>query len=239
MIREMREQILAEIKRLAAENGTPPGKRVFARRTCIREHQWSGLIWARWSDALTEAGLKGNALQGRFATEDVLLKVIEACRHYGRVPTTPETKLYGAKNPPFPSHATISNHFPTRAHLFQALAKYASQLEGYEDIASMLPEKEEPDEAPLPPARRADGSVYLLKSGNYYKVGRSDELERRVKEICISLPETVSLVHTITTDDPAGIEAYWHRRFADRRANGEWFKLDSNDLAAFRKRRYQ
>ena len=106
----------------------------------------------------------------------------------------------------------------------------------FADLIALLPEPPTPEEAST---TRGEGFVYLLKSGTHYKIGCSDNIEQRVRQITVSLPEKVTLVHTIRTDDPPGIEAYWHRRFAEQRAHGEWFRLSAADLRAFKRRRFQ
>lgn len=82
------------------------------------------------------------------------------------------------------------------------------------------------------------GFVYLMKSGHFYKVGRSNSAGRREYELAIQLPEKAITVHTIRTDDPVGIEEYWHKRFDSKRKNGEWFALEASDVAAFRRRKF-
>jgi hypothetical protein len=233
----MREQILAEIKRLAKERGAAPGKRVFENATGIKEHNWRGIYWAKWNDVLSDAGLLGNEMTTAYSIEAMMDPIVDACRYYGRFPTTAELMLYGQGKPSFPSEKTIRNRFPRRAELITALAAYAQERSSLADVGLLLP-KVEKMSAPRE-TKVAEGVVYLLKSGSHYKIGRSDQIERRVKEIRITLPESVELVHSIRTDDPSGIEAYWHRRFAHLRANGEWFKLGAPEVAAFRKRKYQ
>lgn len=232
----MRDQILNDIKRLADANGGQPlGVRAFERETGLREGTWRGIYWARWGDALIEAGFSPNEWQSKLDTELVFQKFIEACRHFSRIPTIDELRMYGRMHDGFPSPKSFYNHFGSKSALLENLRIWAIKS-SYVDIAAMLGTG---SEAKIKPDNPREGLVYLIKSGAHYKIGRSDELERRVKEIRISLPEAASLIHSIRTDDPAGIEAYWHRRFADRRANGEWFKLTNADIAAFKRRKYQ
>ena len=235
----MRDRVISEIQRIHASTGRVPGRQLFQSETGISQAEFIGKIWATWGEALNEAGLEPNTLQAKISTETILLSVAEACASLGKWPSVNALRVFAHGKPGFPSHSTLEKHFPKRAMLVDALRTWIVQPENHEyaEIAEMLP-------APIRasterPEVQNYGHVYLIRSGEFYKIGRSSNFENRVKSIGVSLPEKLVPEHLISTDDPPGIEAYWHRRFADRRMNGEWFKLSKADVLAFKKRKFQ
>jgi uncharacterized protein involved in high-affinity Fe2+ transport len=92
-------------------------------------------------------------------------------------------------------------------------------------------------DASAPPNVQPAGVVYLARSGRNYKIGFSNDSGRRAYELRLAMSDPTEIVHEINTDDPVGIERYWHDRFAERRVGGEWFKLTEADVRAFKFRR--
>jgi Meiotically up-regulated gene 113 len=233
--------ILAEIRRTAEENGGKPlGKGRFAAETGIRETDWAGRYWARWGDAVREAGFQPNELRGRLDDESVFSQLAAEVRRVGRLPTSRELRLRRREDRSFPS-AGVFDRLDTKRTLAAKLVDYCRDRPDLADVTAILEPLLAQEEA-APGRDRVEetefGFVYLLKSGRYYKLGRTNSVGRREREFAIQLPERATRVHAIRTDDPAGIESYWHSRFADRRKNGEWFELTAADVSAFRRRKF-
>lgn len=236
----MREHIIREIKRLAASSdGQPPGATAFESATGIISSKWRGKYWARWGDALTEAGFQPNSWTAKSDPNIIFEGLTNATRHYGHFPTNSELQLLRNSDSAVPSSKTVQSNFGSRGELINAFREFLSGKAELVDVLAVLPLAQSVPSKRPSSTKSKDGSVYLIKSGAFYKIGRSDEIERRMREIRIALPDKSELMHAIATDDPAGIEAYWHRRFADRRANGEWFKLSADDIKAFMRRKFQ
>lgn len=233
-------QILAEIQRTAQANGgVPLGRARFAAETGIRESDWDGRYWVRWNDALAEAGYPPNELQGRTPDETLFSKLAEEVRRLGQLPTRSELKLRRRQDSTFPNDKVFDRLGPKATWP----ARLVRRFEGDADMADVVAILEplvievEPEEEPL--AKPGEqGFVYLLKSGRHYKIGRTFDVGRRRYDLAIQLPDPVTEEHVIATDDPIGIERYWHLRFADRRKNGEWFELSRADVAAFKRRKF-
>jgi hypothetical protein len=75
------------------------------------------------------------------------------------------------------------------------------------------------------------GIVYLLQSGEFYKIGITTQpIEKRVKQIQSSMPHSIHVLHTIRSIDIENLEAGLHKRFKDSCVNGEWFRLSQDDI---------
>lgn len=237
-----KNHILAEIRRTASENdGKPLGMARFFSETGIKITDWQNKFWARWSDALREAGFEPNSLNRRLSDAPLLGSLAGFVRELGHLPSANELKLRAHQDPAFPDNSTFVTHFGRKARWAAALARYCEERGGFEDVieycAQVRSEGGDDATAAVKPVQEEHGWVYLLKSGRNYKIGRTNSVGRRVRELEIQLPEKAQEVHHIATDDPVGIEAYWHERFKDRRKNGEWFELSASDVAAFKRRK--
>lgn len=70
-----------------------------------------------------------------------------------------------------------------------------------------------------------DGYIYVLQSGQHYKIGKTQNVDNRVAQISPKTPLPVSHIHTIESDDMGWVERWLHQKFANYRTNGEWFSL--------------
>lgn len=245
MTRVSREHIVAEIQRTAEANGgVPLGRARFQDTTGIRETDWAGRYWAKWSDAVLEAGYRPNPMNQALPLDAVLASFAALTRELGRFPTVMDLKLRTRQDSSFPSHNTFATRLGGRVQRAQRVLAFCQEVGGLDDVADIC---RSVGETAAPASEDASGSkedvadfgfVYLMKSGRYYKIGRSVCAEKRAYEVRLVLPEELALVHKIKTDDPAGIEAYWHHRFRDRRVRGEWFNLLAQDVKAFRRRKF-
>ena len=236
-----KDLILEEIRRTAASNGgSPLGRKRFYFETGIKESDWLGRFWTSWGEAVQEAGFSPNKKQGAYESSWLLEQLAGLCRKIGHFPTRPELRKFARETNGFPSPNTFSR-FGSKGELAAELDRWCSERPEWIDVkglAAVVAQTSPPIDARQPAATEIEiGFVYLMKSGRFYKIGRSKHPGRRHYELSIQLPEPIKTIHTIETDDPIGIERYWHERFAHRRKNGEWFDLAPEELAAFKRRK--
>jgi len=230
-----RQEILDIIRRTAdANGGVPLGTDRLAQHG-ITPAVW-GKYWARIGDAQREAGLAPNKRQGTHPDEDALAKLVSLARELGAFPTYRDIVVKRGKDATFPSPRVYRRLGP-KSRLASRLVEYARAHSGHDDIVALCDPHLSSGPVSIKLAKAVQfGSVYLLKGpGRRYKIGRTNTFGRRRRELSIQLPFDTRKVHIIETDDPQGVESYWHQRFAAKRINSEWFELDAADIAAFRR----
>lgn len=234
-----KQQILDEVKRTAEENeGAVLGVARFEKETGISPYEW-GQHWARFGDLVTEAGLTPNTLQAAYSDDFLAEKAVGLIRKLGKFPTSGEIQVEKNNVADFPDRTVFWRRWSTKQGIAKAVIDFCESKGGLEDVIALC--------VPVANQQRKQqstgevnqnvqvGEVYLVKSGHHYKIGMTNNPVRRGNEIRIQLPERMDLIHSIKTDDPVGIERYWHKRFEPKRMQGEWFDLNSADVRAFKR----
>lgn len=236
-------EILQEIRRQAAINeGVPLGKERFEAATGIKQSAWQGRYWVRWSDAVEEAGFAPNRWNSqKLSDEELIRELATLARQLGHYPVNNEIKFHHSQNPSFPDANTFGNRLGDRQQKLRALMAFAERETDYHDIHAMCAPlvKSSHDKESLARSNASvPGRVYMIYSQSLklFKIGESDDLKRRYQEIQSAVPGKLDEIHVLETDDPAGIERYWHRRFKHNKKINEWFELSANDVEAFKSR---
>lgn len=240
-----RDEIVSEIRKYVASNsGEIPGERSFAVSTRIRESAWKGKYWARWTDAVREAGYTPNLMNQKIAEENILSKAAEFVRELGYFPVRDEINLRARTHSDFPVWHTIKKRYGGMPQFAAALLEFSKRFKDEalskicEQRMSRETVKPSSDRTPIAPPAKV-GFVYLKYSPSLrlYKIGKADDAERRGAGISLLLPEDLVPKHEIKTDCPYILEKYFEKRFRAKKKKGEWYDLRAEDIEVFKKRR--
>lgn len=76
------------------------------------------------------------------------------------------------------------------------------------------------------------GFIYLLESTvGYWKIGRSAVPVQRIGKLGVQLPFEIDVEALIETADMYELESGLHKKYEKKRVRGEWFNLDTEDIA--------
>lgn len=116
-------------------------------------------------------------------------------------------------------HPCSAGNISLAAALLPAIEECVDDEFGLDYLADMLHcTVEEVRSAP-------DGFVYILKAGEFYKIGRARKLTPRIKTLKIQLPFEAKIWHAFPCEDHIEAERQLHEHFERHRVNGEWFRL--------------
>ncbi|MCT7958858.1 GIY-YIG nuclease family protein [Laspinema palackyanum] len=74
------------------------------------------------------------------------------------------------------------------------------------------------------------GFVYVIRSGNLVKIGRTNNLKRRLRQLSTMNSKELELICSISTGDSVTLEKQLHQQFKQFRQHGEWFDLPDESV---------
>jgi hypothetical protein len=237
-----KQEIINQLQEYTKENGgKTPGQKQFLENTGISifdrmKH------WPNYGELVIEAGLTPNKFdKTKYNHQQLCEFFIETIRENKKWPTRGILDVKHHNDSSFPEASTFYKKLGLTKDLAKKILKFIEDKKGHQDILTICApvlEKYSNQQGIVEEntEKKKHGYVYLFRHGNrnQYRVGRTYDLLRRGSEIRIQLPERTTLIHTIETVDPIGIETYWLNRFKEKKINGDWFSLSPNDLSEFK-----
>ncbi|MDE3068711.1 MAG: GIY-YIG nuclease family protein [Verrucomicrobiota bacterium] len=244
-----KEQLIEQLQRVTRDNGgRPPGESRFYREAKLtKESLWDADICS-YGDLCELAGLPRNRLQQQMTPDQLFEPLALLTAKLKRFPNHTDREMARRRDVAFPSYEAYRTAQDKSGALeLQLLDWCRSRPEHSAALEIMEAHVSQQDGRPQPTRRGqrpVNGYVYLMRYGNSgrdYKLGMTERVERRHAQISGMFPGDVRVIHVIETDDPAGIERYWKRRFESKRVpdKDEIFRLLPEDVAAFKWRKYQ
>ena len=133
---------------------------------------------------------------------------------------------------------------------FQKLLSKNSTNERVNTTVIVQPQKVylfEPNQAELEdiinspmPMGEAPGYVYFVQEymNGTFKVGKTRHIEKRMNLFGVKLPFENKLIYLIKTGNHHQTERAFHKHFAHKRLEGEWFTLTKEDITWIKKGNY-
>jgi hypothetical protein len=235
-----KDDVLRLLRDIADDEGGDVSLRRFLALSGIKEKQIIGVYWPTWNVAKQEAGLGTKSfVRPRINVEVVVPAFAALLVQLDKWPTESELRLAKRTDERIPS-VQIAQRFASNREFLTKLRAYCETNSELAAVVNLIADKIRSVSRPATIQVMTSGYVYMMRSGRRYKIGHTSSPSRRHREVRLDLPERTDLVHSIATDDPTGIEAYWHDRFAVKRIRDtEFFELSAQDIAAFKKRKFQ
>ena len=234
MKRRSLEELKTEATQLAERLGKTPSRKQLS--LVMKESEWA-FHGMTVTDFQEYCGLAPNksGLENKIPEDKLLADLADLCLIEKRIPHQAMLRKW-IRVGKYHSH-TLETRFGGMIGVQEALLDFCKS-KGYGEDFFQLPGwkiqvSEDSAQNDLP----AKGFVYLCQHGHRkeYKIGKTNKPIRREGELKTELPEELQPIHYIQTDDPSGVESYWHDRFSEKRKNGEWFDLSGEDVRAFKR----
>lgn len=78
------------------------------------------------------------------------------------------------------------------------------------------------------PKKRGGCDVYVIRCGVYVKIGKAANVTRRIAGMRAHIPFDIELVAVLAEGDGHQLELDLHKRFAEHRDRGEWFRFNGS-----------